>query len=87
MSDWDDVMSAYGGDIQNAASEYVEASKILPYSISEIQAVFSEEELTEIAGFLKEMKEATEDNERKLQLISQYKNVAFGLLKLAKIVV
>ncbi|MCO7199438.1 hypothetical protein [Pseudoalteromonas sp. OANN1] len=87
MSAWDEVMSTYGEDIENASSEYIKASNILPYSISEIKAVFSEDELSEIASFLKEMKAATADNERKLQLITQYKQVAFGLLKLAKIVV
>jgi len=87
MSTWDEVISTYGDDISKASEEYIQASKILPFSVNDIQAVFSKEEMEDVAKFVKEMKQATADNNRKYQLITQYQKVVVGLLKLAKIAI
>jgi len=87
MSTWDKVMTDYGAEIKNASEEYVKASKILPFSVSEIQSVFPEEELEEVAKFVDEMKQAADDNNAQYDLITHYRKVAVGLIQLAKIVV
>lgn len=87
MSTWDDVLKEYEQEIGPASEEYIKAANILPFSVGDIKAVFSEEELEDVAKFIKEMKEAADDNNRKYELIAQYKTVAVGLLKLAKVVV
>ncbi len=86
MSTWDEVMNVYGNEISSASDEYVKASNILPYSITEIKAVFPEDELEEVGKFMKEMKEAAADNNKKADIIGNYREVAVKLLKLAKIV-
>lgn len=87
MSTWDDVMNDYADEISNASDNYIKATNILPYTISEIQKVFTDEELEEVGEFLKEMKAATENNERKRNLINQYAPIVSKLLKLAKIII
>lgn len=79
-------MNVYGNEISSASDEYVKASNILPYSITEIKAVFPEDELEEVGKFMKEMKEAAADNNKKADIIGNYREVAVKLLKLAKIV-
>lgn len=87
MSEWDKTISEYESDISKATKEYVKASNILPYSVKEIKSIYSEDELQELAIFLREMKDATDDNEKKLALIGKYKKTVLGLVKLAKIVI
>lgn len=87
MSIWDDVINDYADDISGASDDYIKATNILPYTISEIQEVFTDEELEEVGKFLKEMRTATEDNQRKLNLINQYAPIVSKLLKLAKIII
>jgi len=87
MSKWAEVMRGYDDDIKNAADDYVEATNILPFSVGEIQSVFTESEMEEVAVFVKEMKIAANNNQKQGQLMSQYSKVAVGLLKLARVLV
>lgn len=85
MSEWDKVMAEF--EVEKISEEYIKASNILPFSASDIQSVFSEEELEEVAKFVGEMKHAADDNNAKYELITHYRKVAVGLIQLAKIVV
>lgn len=87
MSKWDDVIKEYEVDIEKIADDYIKATNVLPYTVSDIKNVFSVDELEEVASFIKEMREATEDNQRKAQIISKSTKIVEGLLKLSKVLI
>ena len=87
MSLWDEVEKDFGEDIDKAASDYIKASNILPYTVNEIKKVFSPEELEEVAVFIKEMRAAKDDNEKKVEIINKGVRVVEGLMKLGKFLI
>lgn len=87
MSLWDDVIKEYDEEIEKAAEDYVKATNILPYTVKEIKAVFSPEELKEVAVFITEMRSAKTDNEKKAEIIKKHLSVVEGLLKLGKLLI
>jgi hypothetical protein len=72
--------------IQDVKEEYKKAAFWLPFNALEIQKVFNEDELEELSGFLKEVKEAGASNLKKARAVEKYSKVGFKLLKLGKIV-
>jgi hypothetical protein len=70
MSLWDDVSERYDTEINAAAETYVKATNILPYTVKDLKAVFTPDEMDNVARFIKELNEAKEDNERKAKIIS-----------------
>lgn len=87
MSKWDDVMRKYGTAPEDAANDYVKATNVLPFTVGDIQQVFTAQEMDEVAVFVTEMKQAGEDNQKQAQLLTQYSKAAVGLLKLARVLV
>jgi hypothetical protein len=82
MSLWDEVTKDFGVEIEEASSDYIKATNILPYTVKEIKNVFEVEELEEVAGFIKEMQSAKNDNEKKATIISKGVRIIEGLLTL-----
>jgi hypothetical protein len=87
MSLWDDVAKEFDKDIEKAATEYINATNVLPYTVAEIKSVFRPEELEEVAGFIREMRSAGNDNEKKAEIINKSMRVVEGLLRLGKFLV
>ena len=87
MSLWDDVEKEFGEDIDKAAAAYIKASNIFPYTVNEIRNVFSPEELEEVAVFIKEIRSAKNDNEKKIAIINKSVRIVEGLLRLGKFLI
>lgn len=66
--------------------EYQKAASWLPFSAVEIKKIFNEQELEQLSGFLKEVKEAGASNNKKAQSIEKYSKVVLKLLKMAKVI-
>lgn len=75
------------GIINEIKEEYKKAAFWLPFSALEIKSVFSDNELEELSAFIKEVKDAREDNEKKAKAIETYSKISLKLLKLGKIIV
>lgn len=76
--------------VDELTSEYGKASSILPFTTLELKGVFSEQEMARLGTLLNEMRKATNDNERRalfVRGVTQYADVVFKLLKMAKVVV
>lgn len=87
MSLWDDVAKEFDKDIEKAATDYIKATNVLPCTVAEIKNVFRPEELEEVAGFIREMRAAKDDNEKKAEIINKSMRVVEGLLRLGKFLV
>ncbi|MCK4824873.1 hypothetical protein KA005_54480 [bacterium] len=72
--------------IQDVKEEYKKAAFWLPFKAIEIQKVFNEDELEELSGFLKEVKEAGTSNLKKARAVERHSKIGFKLLKLGNIV-
>lgn len=72
--------------IKDVKEEYKKAAFWLPFNALEIKKVFNEDELEELSGFLKEVKEAGASNLKKAKAVEKYGKVGFKLLKLGKII-
>jgi len=87
MSLWDDVAKEFDKDIENAATDYIKATNVLPYTVAEIKNVFQPEELEKVAVFVREMRAAKDDNEKKAEIINKSMQIVEGLLRLGKFLV
>jgi hypothetical protein len=87
MSLWDEISKNYSSEIKQSAEEYIKATNILPYTIDDIKSVFRPEDMEELALFIKEMQDASNDNNRKAKLISNNVKIVEGLLKLGKFII
>jgi len=74
-------------DIENAATDYIKATNVLPYTVAEIKNVFQPEELEKVAVFVREMRAAKDDNEKKAEIINKSMQIVEGLLRLGKFLV
>jgi hypothetical protein len=69
----------------SVTDDYKKAAYWLPFQAVQIQQVFSQNELGDLANFISDMKNAADDNERIARLVN-YGGVVVKLLKLARIV-
>jgi hypothetical protein len=84
---FDTINNSYSGVSDAVKNEYLGAAHVLPFSGLEIKSTFGPEEITKVNEFLAEMKNATNDNNKKAAAIAQYVGVVEKLLKLAKVIV
>lgn len=76
--------------VSSVTKEYEVAATWLPFTALAIKEVFSTEELEALKVFIADMKNATDENERKAKLInnvSKYAGTIVKLLKMGKIVI
>ena len=71
--------------IAEISTEYKKAAYWLPFQAVEIKSVFDEDELNKLATFVKDMKDATDDNDRTAK-IARHAVTVLKLLKLGKII-
>lgn len=76
--------------VNEVTDDYKKAENWLPFKAVDIKSVFSPEELKEAEAFLKELRKATNENERTKIFINnanKYGKVVVKFLKLAKFIV
>jgi len=73
-------------DIIGAVTKaHQEAASFLPFNAAQIQAAFTEQELTTLAKFVGEMHKATNDNKRSAALINNIDSYAASVVKLLRL--
>jgi len=84
-------MPSFTGDtdpalVKEVTADYHKAAFWLPFSALEIKGLFDDQQLKELDQFIKEVKAAGDDNDKKTKTIEKFSPVALKLMKLAKII-
>lgn len=82
--------SRYRADITAAGSAYLQASQRLPFDALALQGAFTEDELAEAQRLLDALADATDREQRQVQIVEHFASsgaVVLKLLRLAGLVV
>ncbi len=84
---FDEIINDNQDVIKKVKKDYHDASTYLPFKALDINEIFDDSEMEEVARFLNEVEEAAKDNEKTAKAVEKYSKIAFKLLKLAKVAI